>query len=129
MASGPIWISTGSMAGNGRERSMTSGQLVRGAPRDAASRYRERMRAGKGSTASHAAAMAVAGRGSDIVPGQRIHRDRERSIRRTENRLFDDMARVASGALSGFTGLKQEIEARIREQVERLLRDMDLVTR
>lgn len=47
----------------------------------------------------------------------------------TENRLFDDMARVASGALSGFTGLKQEIESRIREQVERLLRDMDLVTR
>lgn len=47
----------------------------------------------------------------------------------TENRLFDDMARVASGALSGFTGLRQEIEARLREQVERLLRDMDLVTR
>src|SRR5690606_4262826 len=85
--------------------------------------------AGKGSTASHAAAIAVAGRGSDIVTGQRIHRDRERSIMQTENRLFDDMARVASGALSGFTGLKQEIEARIREQVERLLRDMDLVTR
>ena len=47
----------------------------------------------------------------------------------TENRFFDDMARVASGALSGFTGLRQEIEARLREQVERMLRDMDLVTR
>lgn len=47
----------------------------------------------------------------------------------TENRILDDMARVASGALSGFTGLRQEIEARMREQVERLLRDMDLVTR
>lgn len=47
----------------------------------------------------------------------------------TENRILDDMARVASGALSGFTGLRQEIEARLREQVERLLRDMDLVTR
>lgn len=47
----------------------------------------------------------------------------------TQNRFFDDMARVASGALSGFTGLRQEIEARVREQIERLLRDMDLVTR
>jgi hypothetical protein len=47
----------------------------------------------------------------------------------TENRILDDMARVASGALSGFTGLRQEIEARLREQVERMLRDMDLVTR
>jgi BMFP domain-containing protein YqiC len=47
----------------------------------------------------------------------------------TENRFFDDMARVASGAMSGFTGLRQEIEARFREQIERLLRDMDLVTR
>jgi BMFP domain-containing protein YqiC len=47
----------------------------------------------------------------------------------TENRILDDMARVASGALSGITGLRQEIEARLREQVERMLRDMDLVTR
>ncbi len=47
----------------------------------------------------------------------------------TENRILDDMARVASGALSGVTGLRQEIEARLREQVERMLRDMDLVTR
>lgn len=47
----------------------------------------------------------------------------------TQNRFFDDMARVASGALSGFTGLRQEFEARFREQVERMMRDMDLVTR
>lgn len=47
----------------------------------------------------------------------------------TENRFFDDMARVASGALSGFTGVRQEVEARFREQIERILRDMDLVTR
>jgi BMFP domain-containing protein YqiC len=53
----------------------------------------------------------------------------ERTAMQTENRILDDMARVASGALSGFTGLRQEIEARMREQVERLLRDMDLVTR
>jgi len=47
----------------------------------------------------------------------------------TQNRFFDDMARLASGALGSLAGLRQEIEARVREQVERMLRNMDLVTR
>ena len=37
----------------------------------------------------------------------------------TENRLFDDLARVASGALSTLGGLRDEIEARVKERVER----------
>lgn len=47
----------------------------------------------------------------------------------TENRLFNDLARVASGALNTFSGLREEIETRVRERVERLAADMDLVTR
>lgn len=47
----------------------------------------------------------------------------------TENRLFDDLARVASGALNTLGGLREEIEARVRERVERLANDMDLVSR
>ncbi len=47
----------------------------------------------------------------------------------TQNRLFDDLARLASGALGGLAGLRREIEARVREQVERMLRNMDVVTR
>ncbi len=46
-----------------------------------------------------------------------------------ENRLFDDLARVASGALNTLGGIKDEIETRIRERLERLANEMDLVTR
>ena len=47
----------------------------------------------------------------------------------TQNRFFDDLSRLASGALGSLAGLRQEIEARAREQVERMLRNMDVVTR
>ncbi|MDX1539956.1 MAG: accessory factor UbiK family protein [Geminicoccaceae bacterium] len=47
----------------------------------------------------------------------------------TENRLFDDLARVAGGAFSTLTSLREEVETRVRERVERLLADMDLVPR
>lgn len=47
----------------------------------------------------------------------------------TQNRFFDDVARLASGAIGTLAGLRQEIEARVRDQVERMLRNMDLVTR
>ncbi|HLY56048.1 MAG TPA: accessory factor UbiK family protein [Stellaceae bacterium] len=47
----------------------------------------------------------------------------------TDNRILDDLARVASGAFSAMSGLKDEIEARLREQFERILARMDLVTR
>jgi hypothetical protein len=46
-----------------------------------------------------------------------------------ENRLFDDLARVASGALSTLGGIRDEIETRVRERLERLANEMDLVTR
>jgi BMFP domain-containing protein YqiC len=47
----------------------------------------------------------------------------------TDNRLLDDLARMANGALNTLTGLREEIENRVRERVERLLADMDLVQR
>ncbi len=47
----------------------------------------------------------------------------------TQNRLLDDLARVAGGALSMLAGIKDEIEALLRQQVERLLGDMELVNR
>ena len=47
----------------------------------------------------------------------------------SQNRFFDDVARVASGALGALSGVKGEVEARVREQLERVLAGMDLVTR
>ena len=47
----------------------------------------------------------------------------------TQNRLFDDFARVASSAFNTLGGLKEEIELRVKERVERMAAEMDLVTR
>jgi BMFP domain-containing protein YqiC len=47
----------------------------------------------------------------------------------TSNRLFDDFAKVASGAMNTLGGLREEIETRVRERLERVAADMDLVTR
>lgn len=47
----------------------------------------------------------------------------------TENRLFDDLARVASGAINTLGGVREEIELRVKERLERLAGEMDLVTR
>jgi len=47
----------------------------------------------------------------------------------SSNRILNDMAKVASGAVSAVTGLKDDAEGVLRRQVERLLADMDLVTR
>jgi len=47
----------------------------------------------------------------------------------TQNRFFDDIARVAAGALGTLSGVKTEVETRLREQLERVLAGMDLVSR
>ena len=47
----------------------------------------------------------------------------------TDNRLLDDLSRVATGAFSAFTGVREEIESRMREQFEKILARMDVVPR
>jgi BMFP domain-containing protein YqiC len=47
----------------------------------------------------------------------------------SQSRFFDDIARVASGAASAITGVRGEIEQRLRDQLERVLAGMDLVSR
>ena len=47
----------------------------------------------------------------------------------TENRLFDDFARLASGAASVLAGAKAEVEALVRQQFEQFVGAMNLVTR
>ncbi|MDA8231880.1 MAG: accessory factor UbiK family protein [Magnetospirillum sp.] len=47
----------------------------------------------------------------------------------TQNPFFDDLARVAGGALGALSGLKAEFEALVRQQMERWFSTMDLVPR
>ncbi len=47
----------------------------------------------------------------------------------TQNRFLDDLARVATGALGTLTGMRGEVETRLREQFERILGRMNLVRR
>jgi BMFP domain-containing protein YqiC len=47
----------------------------------------------------------------------------------SENRFFDDLAKVANGALGSLANLGTELENRVRDQVERLLARMDVVRR
>lgn len=47
----------------------------------------------------------------------------------SDNRILDDMAKVATGAIGSLTGLRQEIEAKVQQHLERLLGRMNLVTR
>jgi len=47
----------------------------------------------------------------------------------TSNRFLDDMARVASGAVSAVTGLKGDGESFLRRHVEKALSELDLVSR
>ena len=47
----------------------------------------------------------------------------------TENRFLDDIARLAGGAFSSFSALKDETESRVIIQIERILTRMNLVRR
>jgi BMFP domain-containing protein YqiC len=47
----------------------------------------------------------------------------------SQNRFFDDIARVANGAMGALSGVRSDIEARIRDQLERVLAGMDVVSR
>ena len=47
----------------------------------------------------------------------------------SQSRFFDDLARVAAGAAGALSGVRTEIEARARDQLERVLAGMDLVSR
>lgn len=46
-----------------------------------------------------------------------------------DNKLLDDLTRVASGAFGALAGVRGEVEAQLRHQFERILSRMDVVTR
>ncbi len=46
-----------------------------------------------------------------------------------DNKILDDLARVAGGALGAFSSLREEAEGHLRSQLERILSRMDVVSR
>lgn len=47
----------------------------------------------------------------------------------TDNRLLDDLAKVATGAIGSLSGVRQEVEQRLHQQLERVIGRMNLVSR
>jgi len=47
----------------------------------------------------------------------------------TKHRIFDDVAKVASGAASAFSGVREEVDGLIRQQIERVMADLNTVPR
>lgn len=47
----------------------------------------------------------------------------------TDNRLLDDLAKVATGAIGSLSGVRQEVEQRLHQQLERVVGRMNLVSR
>ncbi|MDJ0971556.1 MAG: accessory factor UbiK family protein [Kiloniellales bacterium] len=47
----------------------------------------------------------------------------------SQNRLLDDLAKVATSAMGTLSGVREEVEAQVRQRLERVLGQMDLVTR
>lgn len=47
----------------------------------------------------------------------------------SNNRFLDDLARMASGAVGAAAGVRTEIEAMIRDRLQRLLAESDVVPR
>ncbi|GAU83579.1 accessory factor UbiK family protein [Bosea sp. BIWAKO-01] len=47
----------------------------------------------------------------------------------TSNRILDDLARMVTDAAGAAQGVRREVETVARTQIDRLLREMDVVTR
>ncbi|KLK93724.1 pyrroline-5-carboxylate reductase [Microvirga vignae] len=47
----------------------------------------------------------------------------------SSNRIFDELARLATDAAGAAQGVRREVETVVRSQFERLIKDMDVATR
>lgn len=48
---------------------------------------------------------------------------------KTDNRFFDEMAKAATGAVSAFAGIREQIQSEIKTQINRFIVEMDFVPR
>ncbi len=47
----------------------------------------------------------------------------------SDNRLFDDLSKLANGALGTLSGISKEIEQLVKNRMERFVGDIDMVRR
>jgi len=47
----------------------------------------------------------------------------------TRNPFIDDLTKMANGAMGALSGVKDEVEARVRDQIARILDGMDIPRR
>lgn len=47
----------------------------------------------------------------------------------SSNRIFDELARLATDAAGAAQGVRREVETVVRTQIERLVKEMDVATR
>ena len=47
----------------------------------------------------------------------------------TRNPFIDDLTKLANGAMGALTGVKDEVEARVRDQIAKILDGMDIPRR
>ncbi|HHK74540.1 MAG TPA: accessory factor UbiK family protein [Rhizobiales bacterium] len=47
----------------------------------------------------------------------------------TSNRMFDEFARLMTGAAGAAQGIRREVEEIVRSQAERIMRELDVVPR
>ena len=47
----------------------------------------------------------------------------------TRNPFLDDLAKMANGAVGALSGVKDEVEARVRDQIAKILDGMDIPRR
>ncbi len=51
------------------------------------------------------------------------------SMTQSSNRIFDEIARLATDAAGAAQGVRREVETVVRTQIERLVKEMDVATR
>ncbi len=47
----------------------------------------------------------------------------------SENRIFDDISRIANGAIGAVAGMGREMETLVRQRVEKYIGGLDMVSR
>jgi BMFP domain-containing protein YqiC len=53
----------------------------------------------------------------------------DKLMTQSSNRIFDEIARLATDAAGAAQGVRREVETVVKTQIERLMKDMDIATR